>query len=87
MLVCISAAFSTFMLDYSPGNTKWASMAAMATAMAAITAAAAVASSFRSVSTNTISNFSTRRERRNSVRGVGRPGEALFLIAVRGWSR
>lgn len=60
------------MLDYSPGNTKWASMAATATAtaMAAITAAA-VASSFRSVSTYTISHYSTRWERRNSVRGVG----------------
>lgn len=47
------------MLDCSPGNTKWASIAATATATAAITAAA-VASSFRSVSTNTIPNYSNK---------------------------
>jgi len=75
MLICISMAFSTIMLDYSPGNTKWASMAATATAMAVT--AAAVALSFRLISTDTISEYSTRRERRNCVRGVGRPGGPL----------
>jgi hypothetical protein len=69
MLICISAAFSTIMLDSSPGNTKWASMAATATAVTA----AAVALSFRLISTDTMSDYSTRWERRNCVRGVGRP--------------
>jgi hypothetical protein len=57
VLICISAAFSTVMLDCGPGNSIWASMAATATATAiAAIMAAAVTSSFRSFWTDTISH-------------------------------